>query len=69
MPKDNLNNLDVSRIGQETDQKTRYYTDADFKIGETIYVYGRPLFICGCDPFTQRYYMEHFNMKAEDFPR
>jgi hypothetical protein len=59
----------MSKIGQDIDSKVRYYTEADFRLGDTISVYGRPLFICGCDQFTKEFYIQNFGMKEEDFPR
>jgi hypothetical protein len=60
---------DVSRIGWQGDQKVQYYTEEDFKIGETIQVYGRNLLISGCDEFTKNFYVMNFNMSPDDFPR
>jgi len=38
-------------------------------VGGIIDVYGRKLFICGCDKFTQEFYMENYGMQPSDFPR
>lgn len=63
------NSPDVSRIGLQTDTHIRYYTDADFRVGGTVEVYGRQLFICGADAFTEDYYIRHYDLTHEDFPR
>lgn len=60
---------DVSRIGWSgVDQKVEFYTEEDFRIGDTVQVYGRKLLLCGCDKFTKHFYMHNFNMPASDFP-
>ncbi|XP_043285106.1 EF-hand domain-containing protein 1-like [Venturia canescens] len=35
-----------------------YYTPKDFKIGETIFIYGRRFLLRDCDAFTRKYYAE-----------
>ncbi|XP_014615823.1 PREDICTED: EF-hand domain-containing protein 1-like [Polistes canadensis] len=35
-----------------------YYTPKDFKIGETIFIFGKQFFLYGCDHFTRKYYSE-----------
>lgn len=37
----------------------------DIKFGEELDVFGRKFKVNGCDPYTQRYYKEKFNI---DFP-
>jgi hypothetical protein len=63
------NSPSVPRIGMSRDQAIEYVTESDFKVGGTIEVYGRQLFICGCDEFTQNFYMENYGMTEADFPR
>ncbi len=60
---------DLSRIGYQGEKGLRYYTEADFKIGQYVNVYGRKLFLCGADQFTQEFYIANFGMTAADFPR
>jgi len=60
---------DLSRIGVDTDAKVRYYTDADFRVGGYVNVYGRQLFLCGADKFTQDYYIQNYGLSVNDFPR
>lgn len=60
---------DLSRIGWQPDQKVQYYSEEDFRIGDTVQVYGRKLLISGCDDFTKNFYVMNFNMKDEDFPK
>jgi hypothetical protein len=59
---------DVSRIGWRADEKVQYYSEEDFKIGETVQVYGRKLLLTSCDEFTKNFYEVNFNMDASDFP-
>jgi hypothetical protein len=69
LPK-NFNEItpDVSRIGWKPDEKVQYYTEEDFRIGETVQVYGRKLLITGCDEFTKNFYIMNFEMSPDDFP-
>jgi hypothetical protein len=60
---------DMSSIGWQRDKEVRYYTEADFRVGDYITVYGRKIFLCGADRFTQEFYIENFGMTAADFPR
>lgn len=60
---------DMASIGWQRDKEVRYYTEADFRVGDYITAYGRKLFLCGADRFTQEFYMENFGMTAADFPR
>lgn len=59
---------DLSRIGWTTDQSVQYYTEEDLRVGSEITVYGRNLFIAGCDSFTKAFYMENYGMTEADFP-
>lgn len=62
--------MDVSRIGEQGDDgKVQYYSSADFRVGGYIQVYGRNLFLCGADEFTKQWYIEHYGMSEQDFPR
>jgi hypothetical protein len=63
------NTPSVPRIGLMNDSQIDYYVESDFKVGGTVEVYGRQLFINGCDEFTQQFYMENYGMRPEDFPR
>jgi hypothetical protein len=68
LPKDfNKVRPDVSRIGWTTDKSVQYHTEVDFQVGSEIEVYGRKLFICGCDAFTKEFYMQNFGMPEEAF--
>jgi len=68
LPKDfNKTRPDVSRIGWTTDKSVQYHTEVDFRVGSEIEVYGRKLFICGCDNFTKEFYIQNFGMPAEAF--
>lgn len=70
LPKDHAettNNL--SRIGFTSDAKVRYYGPEDFRVGATVNVYTRPLFICGADQFTMEWYVQNMGLSPEDFPR
>jgi len=69
LPKDKVNDLDMSRIGAGSETEVRYYTAADFRIGHSINIYGREVYINGCDAFTQDYYIKNYGMKPDDFPR
>jgi hypothetical protein len=58
----------LSRIGWQGDESVQYYSQDDFKIGSEVNVYGRKLFLCGCDAFTKNYYIENYGLKDADFP-
>lgn len=60
---------DISRIGQRDTKNVAFYSETDFRIGGKVNVFGRELFICGCDRFTQEYYMNNFGMVEADFPQ
>jgi hypothetical protein len=59
---------DISRIGWTADLSVQYYTEEDFRIGTEIQLYGRKLFICGCDAFTKNFYKVNYGMTEADFP-
>jgi len=59
---------DISSIGVRN-TSALYYTEADFKVGQYVMVYGRKLFICGADKFTQEFYIKNYGMTEADFPR
>jgi hypothetical protein len=59
----------ITRIGLSKDPQIEFFTESDFKVGSTFEVYGRQMFICGCDQFTQDFYCENYNMSPEDFTR
>eukprot|EP00466_Bigelowiella_natans_P010456 jgi/Bigna1/86678/estExt_fgenesh1_pg.C_120241 len=40
-----------------------YYTDADFKVGTLINVYGRRFKLCACDKFTEDFYLAEYKFK------
>lgn len=42
------------------DSRSDYYTDEDLRIGITVNVFGRELFIVDCDEFTRNYIYDHF---------
>lgn len=70
LPKNFQDNVPtIPRIGLKGDQKIEFYTEADFKVGGTVNVYGRNLFVCGCDKFTKEFYIQNYNMQPKDFPR
>lgn len=58
----------ISRIGWTTDDSVQYVTETDLKIGATVNVYGRELFLCGCDTFTKNFYKNNYGMSEADFP-
>jgi len=69
LPKDhNTTRPNISRIGWTSDDSVQYVTETDFRIGATINVYGRELFICGCDTFTKNFYIANYNQTEADFP-
>lgn len=69
LPKDHNQTLpNVARIGWSNDQSVQYYSEADFKIGAMVNVYGRNFQICYCDAFTKTFYMDNYGMVEEDFP-
>lgn len=37
---------------------TEYYQPKDFKVGETIFVYGRRFLLLDCDAFTRKYFAD-----------
>lgn len=57
----------VASIGGSDDPDVRYYNEGDFRIGGIVNVYGRELFLCGCDAFTKQFYINNFNMAEEEF--
>lgn len=60
----------VASIGVTKENNIRYYTEVDFRIGEVVKVYGRELLVCGCDQFTQAFYLENFpHLTPADFPQ
>lgn len=62
------NHPDVSRIGmQGRDEKMTYYTDKDLRVGDSIKVFTRELKLCGCDKFTQEYYVKTYNADADAY--
>lgn len=61
---------DVSKLGiTKEEMHSRYYAAADLRVGNTINVFGRPLFLCGADEFTQQYYQKNYGLTVADFPR
>jgi len=39
-----------------------YFTPADLMVGDTVTLYNRIFFICGCDTFTRAYYAKNFGI-------
>jgi len=69
LPKNFKDNVpSIPRIGLMDDQKIDFYHENDFRVGGVVDVYGRKLFICGCDKFTKQFYIENYNMTDADFP-
>lgn len=61
---------DVNKLGiTKEESNSRCYNAADLRVGSIINVFGRALFLCGADEFTQQYYMKNYGLQAEDFPR
>lgn len=61
--------VNMASLGFRGDHRTNYYTAEDFRVGGEIDVYGRKLLICGCDRFTQDYFMSQLGFTAADFPK
>ncbi len=75
------NHPDVSRIGASALSATAdyssgagsgadqpvYYTDRDLKVGDKIKVFTRELELCGCDKFTQEYYVKTYGASPDDY--
>jgi len=58
----------IAKIGN-TGENATYYTDKDFKCGEMISVFGRPIKICACDKFTKEYYISKYDYhQVADLP-
>eukprot|EP00823_Brevimastigomonas_motovehiculus_P004863 TRINITY_DN3324_c0_g1_i1.p1 TRINITY_DN3324_c0_g1~~TRINITY_DN3324_c0_g1_i1.p1 ORF type:complete len:608 (-),score=185.75 TRINITY_DN3324_c0_g1_i1:312-2135(-) len=59
---------DLSCIGvKDKDVKLQYYTLTDFKCDQGIHVFGRSVMICGCDKFTQNYYVKNYGADPQDY--
>jgi len=50
------------------DQNIHYYKETDLKVGGSVEVYGRQMFIRGADTFTKEYYIKNHGMTETDFP-
>ena len=48
-------------------KEEQYLNFTDFKIGETISVYGKDLLMYDCDAFTREFYIEKLGMSSESF--
>lgn len=59
----------ITRIGLAKDPQIEFYTEADLKVGGTLEVYGRQIFIAGADQFTQDFYCENYGLSPDDFAR
>eukprot|EP01112_Ceratiomyxa_fruticulosa_P010612 TRINITY_DN2817_c0_g2_i1.p1 TRINITY_DN2817_c0_g2~~TRINITY_DN2817_c0_g2_i1.p1 ORF type:complete len:557 (+),score=123.32 TRINITY_DN2817_c0_g2_i1:212-1882(+) len=53
----------IASIHAHTKPEEDFYTDADFKIGETINVFGRKITIKDCDPYTQEFYRTKYGIE------
>ena len=69
LPKDWQSGIpNVAKLGAVHSELTSsYYSLLDFRIGNTINVYGRLLLICSLDRYTQQYYVLNFGMEESDF--
>ena len=45
-----------------------HYIVTDLKVGNTIKVFGREMFLYGCDDSTKQFYLENFGYQEADFP-
>ena len=45
-----------------------HYCVTDLKVGVTIKVFGRDIFLYGCDDSTKQFYIENFGYEEGDFP-
>lgn len=52
-------------IGQDRE----YYTDKDLIVGETIYVYNRPMILLDCDPFTRNFFQETYSIDQPELEK
>ena len=68
LPKDWQSGIpNVAKLGATHDELTQsYYGVQDFRIGNTINVYGRLLLLCSMDRFTQKYYIDNFALTEDD---
>jgi hypothetical protein len=56
---------DVKDTQRDRVEEEQIVTERDLNIGEVIDVFGKPLLILSCDPFTQRFFQEEFGLRLE----
>jgi len=56
----------MTMFSEHADATQEYYTARDFKIGATIDIFNRQMFIYDCDPFTRQYMLDEFQMTMEE---
>jgi Ca2+-binding EF-hand superfamily protein len=49
-------------------ENTNFYKAADFRLGDTITIFGRKVLLYDCDKFTREYYQETFGADMERIP-
>lgn len=56
---------DVKETQRDRVEESDIVTEKDLNIGEVVDVFGKPLLIVSCDPFTQRFFQEEFGIHLQ----